>query len=71
MLNRLPWGGISFSEDSGLFPGVKHRIMHSLREHQDNGESWVSRAQAWLLDLFDLGRGMRNKDEHGVDLETQ
>jgi hypothetical protein len=30
MLNRPPWGGIYFFEDSGLFPGVKHRNMNSL-----------------------------------------
>ena len=41
------------------------------RGHQDNGESWAGRAQAWMFDLFDLAWGMRNADEHGVDLETQ
>jgi ribonuclease HI len=41
------------------------------RGYQDNGESWASRAQRWMFDLFDLAWGMRNADEHGADLETQ
>jgi hypothetical protein len=41
------------------------------RGHTDNGESWASRAQGWMFDLFDLAWGLRNADEHGVDLETQ
>jgi hypothetical protein len=41
------------------------------RGHTDNGESWASRAQAWMFDLFDLAWGLRNADEHGADLETQ
>jgi hypothetical protein len=31
MLNRLPWGGIYFFEDSGPFPGGRHRTMNSQR----------------------------------------
>jgi ribonuclease HI len=41
------------------------------RGHTDNGESWASRAQTWMFDLFDLAWGLRNADVHGVDLETQ
>jgi hypothetical protein len=41
------------------------------RGHTDNGASWASRAQTWMFDLFDLAWGLRNADEHGVDLETQ
>jgi hypothetical protein len=39
--------------------------------HQDNGVSWVSRAEVWFFDLFDMAWQMRNADEHGGDLETQ
>jgi hypothetical protein len=46
-----------------------HSPLH--RGRTDNGESWVSRAQAWMFDLFDLAWGLRNADEHGADLETQ
>jgi hypothetical protein len=42
------------------------------RGHTDNGESWASRAQGWMFDLFDdLAWGLRNADEHGADLDTQ
>ena len=41
------------------------------RSFAENGEIWSGRAQAWMFDLFDLAWGLRNADEHGVDLETQ
>jgi hypothetical protein len=41
------------------------------RGFTDNGASWAGRAQTWMFDLFDLAWGLRNIDEHGVDLETQ
>ena len=51
----------------------EYEFSHSpfARGHTDNGVSWASRAQAWMFNLFDLAWGLRNADEHGVDLETQ
>jgi hypothetical protein len=76
MLNRHIWGGIS------LFRGFWTISWRKAQEYEfsespyqrgftDNGESWASRAQAWMFELFDLAWGLRNADEHGVDLETQ
>ena len=51
----------------------EYEFSHSpfARGHTDNGISWAGRAQAWMFNLFDLAWGLRNADEHGVDLETQ
>jgi hypothetical protein len=76
MLNRHIWGGIS------LFRGFWTISWRKAQEYEfsespyqrgftDNGESWASRAQAWMFELFDLAWGLRNADEHGVDLGTQ
>jgi hypothetical protein len=71
MLNKLLWGGISFFEDSGLFPGVKHRNTNSLTAFFTEGTQTMV-VQWWIFDLFDLACwGLQNANEHGVDLETQ
>jgi hypothetical protein len=51
----------------------EYEFSHSTlqRERSDNGESWASRAQVWMFDLFDLAWGLRNDDEHGANPETQ
>jgi hypothetical protein len=76
MLNSHLWGGISFFEDSGLFPGVKHRNLKSLaalfnegtQTMEPNGQ--VEHSRGCSICLTWLG-GLRNADEHEVDLETQ
>jgi hypothetical protein len=51
----------------------EYEFSHSTlqRERSDNGESWASRAQVWMFDLFDLAWGLRNDNEHGANPETQ
>jgi hypothetical protein len=76
MSNRHPWGGIIYCfEDSGLFLGVQLRNMYASTALFTAGLQIMTKAgrveRRWMFELFDMAWGLRNADEHGVDLETQ
>ena len=37
----------------------------------ESGEKWLCKLLSWIFELFDLVWGLRNKDEHGAEPETQ
>ena len=41
------------------------------RNLDDTGKQWVTKAQVWYYDLFELIWGICNADQHGSDIDTQ
>jgi hypothetical protein len=67
--------GFYFFEDSGPFPGVKHRNINSLRATFTGSTKIMARVGQvghWRgCSICLIWMGVRNADEHGADLVTQ